>query len=181
MAKKFKSLYIDHVLHQHNMHADALASLVASLALPNEATEKVLIYNHNLCCPNSPLKKVKLQEKTFKSKRFWRLQQVQNSEIGDSQSLTSSYKASCSTTPKRQSPSAKRLLDSTTIRLRGHYITDRMMESYSTAFHTKSHRRHPGKLTTVCAELTNLDLSLETGFEDLATIGRDDPWCHHLC
>jgi len=50
MAEKFKSFYIDHVPCQQNAHADALASFVASLALPAEATEKVLVYNHNLYC-----------------------------------------------------------------------------------------------------------------------------------
>ena len=52
------------------------------------------------------------------------------------------------------------------------------MESYFNAFHTKRHMRHTKrhmrhskKLMTVHVELTNPDLSSETGFEDLATIG----------
>jgi len=51
MAEKFRSFYINHVLRQQNAHADALASLAASLALPAGATEKVLVYSHNLYCP----------------------------------------------------------------------------------------------------------------------------------
>ena len=51
MAEKFKSFYIDHVARQQNAHADALASLGASLALPARATEKVLIYIHDLYYP----------------------------------------------------------------------------------------------------------------------------------
>jgi len=69
-----------------------------------------------------------------------------------------------------------------------------MTESYSATFRTKSHRRHSGKLTTVCMELTNPDPSLGIGFEDLATIGQrwsltpspmlsdvclSDPWWLH--
>ena len=38
MAEKFKNFYIDHVLHQQNAHADALASLATA-----GATERVLI------------------------------------------------------------------------------------------------------------------------------------------
>ena len=33
MAEKFRNFYIDHVPHQQNVHADALAYLAASLAL----------------------------------------------------------------------------------------------------------------------------------------------------
>jgi len=51
MAEKFKSFYIDHVLCQQNAHADAFASLAASLPLPAGAMEKVLIYSYNLYCP----------------------------------------------------------------------------------------------------------------------------------
>ena len=46
-AEKFKSLYIDHVPYQQNAHADALASLAASLAFPAGAMEKVLVYSHD--------------------------------------------------------------------------------------------------------------------------------------
>ena len=121
---------------------------------------------------NLPLKKVKLQEETFKSKKFWRLQQFQNSGIGESRLSTLSYMASYLTTPRRQSPSEERLLGSTTMRLREHYIANHMMKSYFTAFHIKRHRRYSGKLTAVCTELTNLDQSSGTSYEDLATIGQ---------
>ena len=43
MAERFKNFYIDHVPHQQNAHADALASLTTSLALPAGAAEKILI------------------------------------------------------------------------------------------------------------------------------------------
>jgi len=43
MAEKFRNFYIDHEPRQQNALADALASLVASLALPAGATEKVLV------------------------------------------------------------------------------------------------------------------------------------------
>jgi len=55
MAERFKNFYIDHVLSQQNAHADALASLADSLALPAGAEEKVLAYNHDLYCPKLAL------------------------------------------------------------------------------------------------------------------------------
>ena len=38
MTEKFKNFYINHVPHQQNTHADALASLTTSLALLARAT-----------------------------------------------------------------------------------------------------------------------------------------------
>ena len=55
MAERFRNFYIDHVPHQQNVHADALVSLAASLILPARATEKVLVYSHNLYCPKFTL------------------------------------------------------------------------------------------------------------------------------
>ena len=49
MAEKFKNFHSDHVPRQQNVHADALASLVASLALLIGATEEVLVQSHDLC------------------------------------------------------------------------------------------------------------------------------------
>ena len=51
MAEKFRNLFIDHVPRQRNAHADALASLAASLALPAGVVEKILVYSHDLYCP----------------------------------------------------------------------------------------------------------------------------------
>ena len=71
MAEKFKNFYIDHVLRQQNAHANAMVSLAASLALPVGATEKVLIYSHMTCTvQDSPLKTIKRQQETFKSKKL---------------------------------------------------------------------------------------------------------------
>ena len=50
MAEKFENFYIDHVPRQQNAHADVLASLVASLTLSAEATERVLVFRHDLYC-----------------------------------------------------------------------------------------------------------------------------------
>ena len=47
MAERFKSFYIDHVPHQYNAHADALAPLISFLAFPAGAAEKVLVYSHD--------------------------------------------------------------------------------------------------------------------------------------
>ena len=51
MAKRFTNFYIDHVPRKQNAHADALASLAASLALPAGAVEKIFVYSHDLYCP----------------------------------------------------------------------------------------------------------------------------------
>jgi len=51
MAKRFKKNFIDHVSRQQNAHADTLASLAASLALPAGVVEKILVYSHDLYCP----------------------------------------------------------------------------------------------------------------------------------
>jgi len=50
MAEKFENFYIDAEHHQQNAHADALASLAASLTLSAKAKEKLLIYCHDLYC-----------------------------------------------------------------------------------------------------------------------------------
>ena len=51
MAERFRNFYIDHVPHQQNTHADALASLAASLALPAGVVEKILAFSRDLYCP----------------------------------------------------------------------------------------------------------------------------------
>ena len=47
-----------------------------------------------------------------------------------------------------------------------------MIEFYSGAFHLKRHKRHSGKLTMLCAGLTNLDPNLGTDSEDLVITGQ---------
>ena len=51
MVESFRNFYIDYVPRQQNAHADVLASLAASLALPARAAEKILVYSHDLYCP----------------------------------------------------------------------------------------------------------------------------------
>jgi len=48
MSEELKSFYINYVSQQQNAHADVLASLAASLALPAGATEEVLVHSHDL-------------------------------------------------------------------------------------------------------------------------------------
>ena len=50
VVERFRNFYIDHVPHQQNAHADTLASLATSLALPARTVEKILIYRHDLYC-----------------------------------------------------------------------------------------------------------------------------------
>lgn len=51
MAKEFKNFYIGYLPNQQNAHADALASLAASLALSTRALEKILVLTHDLYYP----------------------------------------------------------------------------------------------------------------------------------
>ena len=51
MAVRIKIFYINIVPCQQNAHADALASLAASLALPAGAVEKIFVHSHDLYCP----------------------------------------------------------------------------------------------------------------------------------
>jgi len=51
MAERFINFYIDHVPRQQNAHADALASIAASLALLAGVVEKILVYSDDLYCP----------------------------------------------------------------------------------------------------------------------------------
>lgn len=52
MAKEFNNFYMGHLPHQQNAHAYALAFLAASLALSAGASKKVLVFTHDLFCPN---------------------------------------------------------------------------------------------------------------------------------
>ena len=56
MVERFKKFYIDHILRQQNAHADGLASLAASLALPAGVAEKIFVYIHDLYCPRFTFK-----------------------------------------------------------------------------------------------------------------------------
>jgi ribonuclease HI len=58
LAERFENFYINHVPRRQNAHADALASLAASLALPAKAKEKVLVASRDLYCPKFSLEEV---------------------------------------------------------------------------------------------------------------------------
>ena len=168
MAKKFENFYNDHVPHQQNAHADALASLAASLALPAGATERVLVYSRDLYCCKFVLEDSRTPRGDLQVKEVCETSTILNLEIGDSLILTSSCMGYFLMTLKKQLPSEGKPLDSIIMQLCKHCIADRMIESYSDAFHIRRHKRRSKKLVTVCAELTNPDLSSETGLEDLA-------------
>jgi len=69
MTERFRNFCIDYVPHQQNAHADALASLAASLALPVGATEKVFVYNHDLYCPKLALENDQISEGNLQVKK----------------------------------------------------------------------------------------------------------------
>jgi len=56
MAERFRNFYIDHVPRQQNAHADALASLAASLALPTGVMRKYLSTSTTCIAQGSLLK-----------------------------------------------------------------------------------------------------------------------------
>jgi len=70
MAVRFKNFYIDHVPRQQNAHADALASLAASLAFPAEVVEKYLSTATTYIAQESFLKITKSRQETIKSKKL---------------------------------------------------------------------------------------------------------------
>jgi len=121
---------------------------------------------------SSPLKTIRLQSEASKAKKFLKLQQVWNLEIGDSHSSISSYMVYCQTIQRRQLQLREKRIDSTTMRSRELCIADRMIESYFAVFPTKRHRKPSRKLTTICAEITNPNPNLGTDSEDLATTGQ---------
>ena len=51
MAERFRNFYIDLVSRQQNVHADALTSLAASLALLVGVVKKILVYSYDLYYP----------------------------------------------------------------------------------------------------------------------------------
>ena len=148
-----------------------MASLTASLAL---LTPRRKYSSTTITCTirSSILKIIRLHGKVFKSKRLLKPQQVWNLGIGDFHSSTMFYMAYYSMIPRRQLSSEGKCFDSTTMRSCEHYITNHMIESCFAAFHKKRNMKHSGKLTMVCAELTNSDPNLGINSEDLATFSQ---------
>ena len=68
MTEKCKSFYIDHVPRQQNAHADALASFLASLALPAGMTEEILVHSHDLNCLKFVLEENKTRKEDLQVK-----------------------------------------------------------------------------------------------------------------
>ena len=156
MAEKFGNFYIDHVPRQQNAHADALAFLVASLALPPGVVEKILVYSHNLYCPRVTFEDHQSRQETVKPKKLLRRQPVQSLGIGDSRTLTMPCTSFCLMIPKRRLPLEGKPPNSTIMRSREHCIADRMTGSSSTACHKRSHRKYAKKSMTACMELISL-------------------------
>jgi len=179
MAEEFKRFYIDHVPTK-KMHMQMHWHLLLShWFFQLEQQRKYSSIDVTCTLQNSPLNS-KAPKRNLQVKRSSRLQQVQDPRSGDSNSSTLSYTTYYLMILKRWLQSEGKLLGSTIMWSREHYIADRMIESYSATFHTKRHRRHSGKLVTVRTELTNPDLSLGTDSEDLLLLDEDDFWCYRL-
>ena len=127
LAEKFEGFFIDHVPRRQNAHANALASLATSLALPAEMTEKVLVANRDLYCLGFSLEEVKtitdimeiLEISSGPEPRDWRFPYIDLS-----------YMTYFRMTLKRQRQSRGNLLDSITMQSVELGIDDCMMESY---------------------------------------------------
>ena len=101
MAEKFENFYIDHVPCQQNAHADTLASLATSLALPVGATERVLVYSRDLYCCKFALEDSRTPRRDLQVKEVLETSISLEPRFGDSLTLTSSYMAYCLTIPRR--------------------------------------------------------------------------------
>ena len=171
MAEKFESFYIDHISRQQNAHADALASLATSLALSVGATERILVYSCDLYCYKFGLEDSKTPRRDLQVKEI--LDFDKSRTYGLVIPLHDFVLYGILPDDPKEAAAIKRKAP------RLYYneimqtcIIDRMTKSYSKAFHIKRHRGHSKKLMMVCAELINLDPSLETGLKDLAITSR---------
>ena len=116
MAKRFTNFYIDHVPRKQNAHADALASLAASLALPAGAVKKIFVHSHDLYCPRIAPEDYQEPREIVKARKHLNRQPVQSLEIGDSPTLIMSYTASSLRTPKKRLPFEGKPPNSTVMR-----------------------------------------------------------------
>ena len=73
MAEKFENFYINHISRRQNAHADALASLVASFALPAGAKEKVLVCSRDLYCCKFALEDSKTPRRDLQVKEVFEI------------------------------------------------------------------------------------------------------------
>jgi len=91
MVEELRSFYINNVPRQQNAHADALASLDASLALSVGATEKVLVHSRHLYCLKFALEESQTPEGELQVNEIFETSTGLKSGIGDSHSSTVLY------------------------------------------------------------------------------------------
>jgi len=116
MTERFRNFYIDHVSRQQNIHADALASLAAFLALSAGTIEKVHVYSHDLYCLKLALENDHIPAWNLQVKET--LKTLVGPELRDWRSctLTTHSTAFCLMTLKRRLSLKGKLLNSTTMR-----------------------------------------------------------------
>ena len=156
MAERFGNFYIDHVPRQENAHADALASLAASLALPVGVVEKILVYMHDLYCPRVTFEnhqkptggrqvKEALESSASPEPRDWRFL-----------TLTMPCMASCLMILKKRLPLEGKPPNSIIMRSCEHCIANRMTGFSSAAYHQRRHSKYSKKRMMACVELISL-------------------------
>ena len=165
MAEKFENFYIDHVPRQKNAHADALASLAASLARPAGVVEKILVYNHDLYCPRVTFEDRQRLTGDCQAKEALETSAGPKLRDCDSRTSTMPYMASCLMIPKKRLPLEGKPPNSIIMRSREHCIADRMTGSSSAAYHKRRRRKYSKKRMMTCVELISLVQSLEIDSE----------------
>jgi len=153
MAERFGNFYINHMPRQQNAHADALASLAASLALLAGVVEKILVYSRDLYCPRVTFEDRQKPTGDFKPKKLLKLRPVQSLGIGNFRTSTMPCTASCLMIPKKRLSLDGKPPNSTIMRSREHCIADRMTGSSSAAYHKRRSRKYSKKRMTACVEL----------------------------
>ena len=141
------------------------------LGSPAGATEKVLVYSHDLYCPKLVLEDDQTPVGNLQVKEA--LETSAGPELRDWRFPYINYALYCILPdgPKEAVAIRRKAPKFYYNAITEHCITSRMMESSSAAYHIKRYRKHSKRLMIVCAELTNLVQNLGIDSEDYNIIG----------
>lgn len=162
--------YVDHASWKDNIHANALASLTATLALPYKIEQEILIASWSLCYHKQALESNKYIKQGSKSKivcetssdmelRDWRFPFIDVVRYGI---LLEDQK-------KKSPPLKEGQINSSTTPPLNSYTEGHMMELCSGVYPAKKHKLHYKKSIMICVVLTNPDPNSGIGYEKCAT------------
>lgn len=80
-AERFKGFYIDYVSRKDNIHANVLASLIATLMLPAKVGQKILVASRNLYYHKHALEINKIVKENQKEEKYTKFQPIWNSRL----------------------------------------------------------------------------------------------------